>query len=270
MKAHFDRRNAGFTLLELSIVLVVAGLIIGGVLVGKQLIEAAKIRADMTTVERLQASIGAFKLKYGELPGDMMSASSHFGTCNGVTTYVVNGNGDGVITALNGHQAMSDEPTSLMIELACAGLVSISQIEMNGFSNVPGMGFPASKISGGIVAIGSTATGLNYILMGKQSGYVLIDPDTGYASNSSMITSRAFYPSASATAAYTPQQAIAIDSKMDDGIPSAGVIRPMQVGVGIDIETDLATNDAEGCQNSDLYNTGVNTPLCALRVKASF
>jgi prepilin-type N-terminal cleavage/methylation domain-containing protein len=46
------RRNQGFTLIELSIVLVVVGLIVGGVLVGQNLIKAAQTRAQLAQIEK--------------------------------------------------------------------------------------------------------------------------------------------------------------------------------------------------------------------------
>lgn len=63
-------RMAGFTLIELSIVLVVIGLIVGGVLVGQDLIKAAKLRSTLTELEEIKMGIVLFKNKYQCLPGD--------------------------------------------------------------------------------------------------------------------------------------------------------------------------------------------------------
>ena len=54
----------GFTLIELSIVLVIIGLIVGGVLVGQDLIYAAKVRAQATQFERLKTAVYTFQGKY--------------------------------------------------------------------------------------------------------------------------------------------------------------------------------------------------------------
>src|SRR4051812_16635172 len=66
-----DEQNYGFTLIELSIVLVIIGLIVGGILVGQDLIKAAQIRATVSQIEKYQAAVNTFKAKYNYLPGDM-------------------------------------------------------------------------------------------------------------------------------------------------------------------------------------------------------
>ena len=70
-----QRTCLGFTLIELSIVLVIIGLIIGGILVGKDLIVAAANRAYISQLEKYNTATNAFKLKYGCLPGDCAIAT---------------------------------------------------------------------------------------------------------------------------------------------------------------------------------------------------
>ena len=62
--------NNGFTLIELSIVLVIIGLLIGGILVGQSLIQSAAINATVSQIQQFDASTMAFKSKYKYLPGD--------------------------------------------------------------------------------------------------------------------------------------------------------------------------------------------------------
>ena len=64
-------RTEGFTLIELSIVLVIIGLLIGGVLVGQDSIRAAQTRAQITQIERYNSAVNAFVTKYGGVPGDL-------------------------------------------------------------------------------------------------------------------------------------------------------------------------------------------------------
>src|SRR3954466_4808654 len=70
------RRIQGFTLIELSIVLVIIGLIIGSVLVGQDLIEAATIRATVSQLEKYKTAVGTFRTKYNALPGDIKSSEA--------------------------------------------------------------------------------------------------------------------------------------------------------------------------------------------------
>ena len=60
-----SHKSAGFTLIELSIVLVIIGLIIGGVLVGRDLIAAAQVRAQISQIEKYQTAVNTFRGKYG-------------------------------------------------------------------------------------------------------------------------------------------------------------------------------------------------------------
>lgn len=63
--------KSGFTLIELSIVLVIIGLIVGGVLVGQDLIAAARVRSQISQIQQYQTAVNTFKIKYAYLPGDM-------------------------------------------------------------------------------------------------------------------------------------------------------------------------------------------------------
>jgi len=61
----------GFTLIELSIVLIIIGLIVGGILVGRDLITAAAVRAQLSQIEKYNSAVNTFRAKYGYLPGDI-------------------------------------------------------------------------------------------------------------------------------------------------------------------------------------------------------
>ena len=68
--------TVGFTLIELSIVLIIIGLIVGGVLVGQDLINSARVRAQIKQFEDYKLALNNFKLKYNCLPGDCSTATS--------------------------------------------------------------------------------------------------------------------------------------------------------------------------------------------------
>lgn len=82
------RSPTGFTLTELSIVLVILALIAGGVMLGKELITLGQARKLMTQMEQFQLAVNTFKLKYNCLPGDCAIAEN--------LNLGPNGNGNGL------------------------------------------------------------------------------------------------------------------------------------------------------------------------------
>src|ERR1700685_2558728 len=89
--------RGGFTLIEMSIVLVVIGLVVGGVLVGQDLIRAAYVRAQITQIEKFNTAVNTFYGKYQALPGDMNATTA---LANGFATrggWGGAGDGNGII-----------------------------------------------------------------------------------------------------------------------------------------------------------------------------
>src|SRR6266852_226786 len=86
-----DRRaERGFTLIELSIVLVIIGLIVGGILVGQDLIKAAQLRATITQLERYDATVNTFRTKFNGLPGDLLNGTNFFAAATDVPDTAAN------------------------------------------------------------------------------------------------------------------------------------------------------------------------------------
>lgn len=86
-----SRQASGFTLIEVAVVLVVIGLLVGGILVGRDLMRMAEIRATIRQIEDFNSAVNAFRNKYNCLPGDCINGSD-FGFSPSA-----NGNGDGMI-----------------------------------------------------------------------------------------------------------------------------------------------------------------------------
>jgi prepilin-type N-terminal cleavage/methylation domain-containing protein len=63
-------RQQGFTLIELSMVLVIMGLILGMVFKGKSLVEQAKTKSVQSQLQKIQLSVESFRQQYGYWPGD--------------------------------------------------------------------------------------------------------------------------------------------------------------------------------------------------------
>lgn len=88
------KNQRGFTLIELAIVLVIIGLLLGGVLKGQELINSAKVKNMASDFRNIQVQIYSYQDKYKALPGDDRAATTHVGTS---TVTPTNGDGDGVI-----------------------------------------------------------------------------------------------------------------------------------------------------------------------------
>ncbi|HNU65731.1 MAG TPA: prepilin-type N-terminal cleavage/methylation domain-containing protein [Methylotenera sp.] len=84
------KQQTGFTLIELAIVLVIIGLLLGGVLKGQELINSAKVKNMASDLKNIQIYVYSYQDKFKAIPGDDKSAITHVGAA-------VNGDGDGEI-----------------------------------------------------------------------------------------------------------------------------------------------------------------------------
>lgn len=154
--------RTGFSLVELSIVLVILGLLVGGILAGQSLIRAAELRSVSTEYARITTSLHAFRDRYFAIPGDFREATRFWQrmTTTGCTSNssaalnasgACDGDGNGM---LNNGTAVSapSEPYQLWRHLALAGLIEGSFTGTSGPSGnhhgVIGTNVPASKIGG--------------------------------------------------------------------------------------------------------------------------
>ncbi len=110
------KKQAGFTLIEIAIVLVIIGLLLGGVLKGQEMMTNAKIKRTSNDFNGVAAAIYSYLDRYAALPGDDPNANDRWG---GTT---VSGNGDGVISG--GCFVQGGESTALWDHLRQSGLVA--------------------------------------------------------------------------------------------------------------------------------------------------
>ncbi len=95
------KKQSGFTLIELAIVLVIIGLLLGGVLKGQELINSAKVKSLVADFKNVPVYIYGYQDKFKALPGDDTLATSHLGTSatnsTNTTLGVINGVWDSTV-----------------------------------------------------------------------------------------------------------------------------------------------------------------------------
>jgi prepilin-type N-terminal cleavage/methylation domain-containing protein len=114
------RRQRGFTLIEIAIVLVIIGLLLGGVLKGQELITSARVRNLISQQDGIKAAYFGFLDRFRALPGDYTQASANI-NC---TPACSNGNGNGQITQAGVSGATIDEHIAVWEHLSKAGFVN--------------------------------------------------------------------------------------------------------------------------------------------------
>jgi prepilin-type N-terminal cleavage/methylation domain-containing protein len=122
------RQQRGFTLVEIAIVLVIIGLLLGGILKGQELINSARVRNLADTATGIQAAYYGFIDRYRRVPGDwnVTGASQAIGI-----TVASGGNDNGQID--NGTSGAADytEPNAMWTQLAAAGFIQGSYVGGN-------------------------------------------------------------------------------------------------------------------------------------------
>lgn len=71
------KKHRGFTLVELSVVIVLIGLIIAGVVGAQSLVKQGKMRAQISELQKYQVAFNTFRLEYNAIPGDFDRASQY-------------------------------------------------------------------------------------------------------------------------------------------------------------------------------------------------
>jgi prepilin-type N-terminal cleavage/methylation domain-containing protein len=216
-------KQKGFTLIEIAIVLVIIGLLLGGVLKGQELINTARVRALNNSVDGITAAWFSFQDRYRAFPGDYSQAAVNLpGT-------PANGDGNGLVDS-------AVERAMVWMHLQQAGY--ITGVYNNAAATVPN----ADEYNCPVTVCPDNGFGAGMNLSYGE----LRQAQTGTLAHE-LITGRGI-----------PVEVIAeLDRKVDDGIPSSGA---MQLGIG---GSNWLDADATACQNitipdPDLY--GVQTP----------
>ncbi len=275
------KKKNGFTLMEISIVFTILALVAGGIVVGRELLYVAMIRAQVSQLQEVFLSIGTFRAKYKYLPGDVPADKA---LKYGFTprSSGMNDTGNNIIQGYYGTGAttgfsQSGEPVVFWADLASAELmkplsmatsdrVGNTYLTVSGGTNSYTLAdiLPkAASGNGGFMYIWSGGPGLRWNNVrhnGKSYlgiaaiGSIWSGTDTTAGVNTNM----------------TPLTAYQLDSKIDDGLPQAGKITAIYVDGAIQGGEPMVvwargdrTPGGASCRNWWCFDALANSPTGA-------
>jgi prepilin-type N-terminal cleavage/methylation domain-containing protein len=229
-------RNSGLSLLEVSVVLIIIGLIVGGIVTGQDLINAAAQRAQIAQIDKYNTAAHVFQNKYnGWLPGDIPNPDATNYGLQTRGTYTGEGDGNNLIQSIRANAdyswdgtSQSGETAMFWVDLSTAGLIeagfnTATPTSMNSITltNITSY-LPQAKIKGNYVYVWSggyagISAGTRPVVSGDGLNYfgILLTNGTsgGWGCSGTSLQ---------ATTGMTVIQAYNIDKKIDDGLPQSG------------------------------------------------
>lgn len=246
----------GFTLIEISIVLVIIGLIAGGVIAGRSLIRASEIRSFIQEIEKFRTDMHIFEAKYNGKAGDIVNATDFWGalsandttcrTLSATDSKTCNGNGDGRLESHEGFRMWQ--------QLSSAGLMG------GEFTGTAGPLGPNDAIPSVNVPV-STIENIQYMVQNFQMGQFRYF-DTVMGNILFIGESELQYNNQPWVPFLTSQETYNIDKKIDDGDAVTGKV------VGSKNWLALPGEDPFECTTSNdestaTYNLGKDGIICS-------
>ena len=189
------KSQVGFTLVEIAIVLVIIGLLLGGILKGQEMITQAKIKNVINDFNGITAAVTSYQDRYRAIPGDDQGANARW-----VTQAPAAGSGDGIVAGL--YNANNTAGTGGAPVAAAESNLFWQHLRIAGFIAGPttglGSGSPPPNATGGLIGVETGVGGTNGL---------------GFTS---LIMCTSNLPD---------KVAIAVDTQADDGNPVTGQVR---------------------------------------------
>lgn len=265
-------KSRGFTLIELSIVLVIIGLIVGGVLVGQDLIAAATIRSQISQIEEYHTAVNTFRSKYAAIPGDLTAAkATQFGF---VTRAGTAGRGDGNKLVQGMYyagptaglpQTQTGEPAFFWRDLSAAGLIE------GGFTTATDAA-PGAAVTDPSTYIPKAAIAGNYVYVFSYAGLQYFE----IARVNQINTNGSVNSAATDSFGLKVIQAYQMDAKIDNGSPISGNLTASYPWGGVvAASTNAAASSTSTCyetttNNYSISTNGGNGINCAISIKVQW
>ena len=213
----------GFSLVELSIVIIIIGLLFVGVSAGSSLIQQAKLRTIMNEMRMIETAIKTFVVAYNDLPGDMPNAYDMWGDDCGPNSLAgagCNGNDNGVIgaTISNGLRPSITERYRFWQHMQLAEIMDRSFTGEPSASNCLASGTPSCSTDENSYELKYKDGILVNILDSRKDNYYI----NNYGYNYFAFKTGGVLEYQSSFPEFTARDTYNIDKKLDDGGPRSG------------------------------------------------
>lgn len=245
-----SRHDAGFTLMEMAVVLAIIGLLVGAVVGGQELLKQSEMQTVISDYNKYTSAVGQFRQQYGSLPGDIIDATNFWGDdttstpagerCSDATVTdgnpgTCNGNG-------NGSMADGYEPFRAWQQLTLAKYLTGSYTGIQNGAVSLGTNVPRSRVqnSGWTFGNNTSVAGTGNWFNQDLSNYLDFGAPNGTVTDG---------------AAISPSDAWQVDKKVDDGAPNTGkviVMKPSYASVA-----NCATTSVEATTQYKRTYTGI-------------
>lgn len=257
----------------MAVVILIIGLIVGGVLSGRELIKAAEIRSVVRQVEEFNVAVNAFKGKFGCLPGDCLDAEDFgFGDTAGNADGYIGCAYDDMVPCENlDVTTETGEYVNFWYHLSAANLIPFSlqpYDDSDTTNQFAGNGFtPPSKLRPKTAPTSPAGATLGWVIRNS-----IMHARAVPAHNFSLGIRAVSYNSESSY--YHGADVYMIDSKMDDGYPWQGSVLEWAFSVdSVGPPVGYIVHNGGGCANFAVTPVAYNlatTTTCSPMIRASF
>jgi prepilin-type N-terminal cleavage/methylation domain-containing protein len=257
LSSHTRLAQAGFTLVEMAIVMVIIGLITGATFVGFDMKRASEIRAVTNERGQIVSAVSAFRQKYLALPGDMRNATTYWGAAHATpATCQTTSSTDALTCNGDNNKKIGDAAATYYEIFRFWQQLANAELIKGNFTGIAGSGGTLHHVRGSN-SLASYVSNLTWEVRNLDS---FVGDATWFAldyDNALVIGKQTATGEPETGGGFTPEEVLGIDKKMDDGGAGTGML----VTGNWDTCTNAATN-ADAVTAS--YDLTVGTDSCSI------